>query len=213
LDKNGFDDLTRKVAQGVSRRTLLRGLIGGGAAAVVGVKATSTLAQNAGKVDICHALGNGGYNLISVNMNALEAHLAHGDIAPTECENGLSCGPCSTICANAALVGYENNSLPFGICVDDRLTIYVNGAFLTEVVGCGPQVELGELQVGDEIRLTVGDDFPPCSLEPLQLVCLDTAESQELVPEGFCRGVQCENGTDDWTGFGVCYDQTFNVTF
>jgi hypothetical protein len=52
MDGRGFDDLTRNVAQATSRRSLLRGLIGGGAA-VVATKAGTTLAQP-DKISICH---------------------------------------------------------------------------------------------------------------------------------------------------------------
>ena len=37
-------------------------------------------AANAGKVDLCHRTGNGSFHSISVNANALDAHLAHGDV-------------------------------------------------------------------------------------------------------------------------------------
>jgi hypothetical protein len=39
-------------------------------------------AQYTGKTTICHKLGNGGFNLLSVNDNALPAHKAHGDTLP-----------------------------------------------------------------------------------------------------------------------------------
>ena len=78
MDGKGFDDLTRKVAQGMSRRTMLRGLIGGGAA-VVAARTGATLAAPAAKQDICHVEGNGSFHLINVSVNALPAHEAHGD--------------------------------------------------------------------------------------------------------------------------------------
>jgi hypothetical protein len=43
-------------------------------------QASSRKANNV-KVKICHLTGNGEYNLIEVNQNAVAAHLAHGDIA------------------------------------------------------------------------------------------------------------------------------------
>ena len=37
--------------------------------------------SNAGQmVTICHKTGNGGYQTITVNTNALQAHLNHGDV-------------------------------------------------------------------------------------------------------------------------------------
>ncbi len=49
------------------------------------VSATATSsASNAqdSRVDVCHGHGNGSYDLISVNGNALSAHLGHGDAQP-----------------------------------------------------------------------------------------------------------------------------------
>jgi hypothetical protein len=39
-------------------------------------------AKPTGKVEICHKEGNGSFHLISVNVNALQDHLAHGDAVP-----------------------------------------------------------------------------------------------------------------------------------
>lgn len=46
-------------------------------------------AAPAPKVDICHKRGNGTYHLISVNENALQAHLAHGDALPGDPVPGM----------------------------------------------------------------------------------------------------------------------------
>ncbi len=43
------------------------------------------------KVEICHLTGNGSYILINVSSNALDAHEAHGDMAPFETPFGSSC--------------------------------------------------------------------------------------------------------------------------
>lgn len=34
------------------------------------------------KVDVCHARGDGSYNLLSISESALSAHLGHGDVLP-----------------------------------------------------------------------------------------------------------------------------------
>ncbi len=41
------------------------------------------------KVNICHRRGNGTYVPMEISMNALESHLAHGDIVP-----GVGGAPC-----------------------------------------------------------------------------------------------------------------------
>jgi hypothetical protein len=45
-----------------------------------GLHSAVSAAPSAGKVDLCHAQGNGRFHPISVNANALETHLAHGDV-------------------------------------------------------------------------------------------------------------------------------------
>lgn len=45
--------------------------------AALGISATA----KGGKVDVCHVTGNGSFNALTMNGNALDAHLAHGDVA------------------------------------------------------------------------------------------------------------------------------------
>jgi hypothetical protein len=44
--------------------------------------AGSATAKSESKVEVCHLKGNGSYQLIKVNADALQNHLAHGDAAP-----------------------------------------------------------------------------------------------------------------------------------
>lgn len=39
-------------------------------------------AKSENKVEICHTKGNGSFELININADALQAHLEHGDVAP-----------------------------------------------------------------------------------------------------------------------------------
>lgn len=89
MDTQRFDDLTRSLAPGASRRTLLRGMLGG-AAALVGLRAASTAAAPPDKMDICHYDPDSGtYRLFTVNENALDAHIAHGDNSSIGCAEGF----------------------------------------------------------------------------------------------------------------------------
>ncbi|HET9662259.1 MAG TPA: carboxypeptidase regulatory-like domain-containing protein [Thermomicrobiales bacterium] len=92
MDRNTFDDFTRSLAIGTSRRRVLRGLIGG-AAALAGVKATDTAA--AGKTTICHFPPDNPANvqIISVGNPALPDHFAHGDMVLGECCVYSECAP------------------------------------------------------------------------------------------------------------------------
>ena len=44
----------------------------------------SALAAPGGKVDICHWSNGHGFHKINVSVNAMPAHLQHGDVLPDE---------------------------------------------------------------------------------------------------------------------------------
>jgi hypothetical protein len=89
-----FDTLARHLAAGSSRRTMARMLLGG-VAALAGLRSSASVAAPAGMADICHVdADTGTHTLITVNGNALRAHLDHGDHEPYACDEGPSCAPC-----------------------------------------------------------------------------------------------------------------------
>lgn len=104
MDGRNFDDLTRRLATGQSRRSILRGLIGGGGT-LLATKAGSSLAAPAPKVTICHWSPDlGYYELISVSQNAVSAHAAHQhglDIINPDFTSTDTCGDCNTVCQAA----------------------------------------------------------------------------------------------------------------
>ncbi len=52
--------------------------------------------RSAQKVTVCHVTGNGSYHAIEINVNALPAHLAHGDYLPDADGDGYSAvGACT----------------------------------------------------------------------------------------------------------------------
>ncbi len=99
MDDTRFDRLTRHMAQGTSRRTLLRlasGLLGGAAAATA-LQPTSARPQP--KVGICHLDDQGWYRYQEINGNAVAAHAAHGDaIDPDFSSDPDHCGGCGIAC-------------------------------------------------------------------------------------------------------------------
>lgn len=211
MDGKGFDALARRLATGRSRRSVLRGLVGGGAA-LVAVRTGTVLAASEGKTAVCHFSKDlGTYEPISVSVNAVEAHLAHGD---QTCAEGEICGAqgCAappTGCSDAVLTGMPDDIF----CVDDKLRVRVNGVevFYHEPIFCQAEVPVGSLLNGDLLSLEIYDDYPPCSIRGYQLVCKTTGETQVLDADGFCRGYECYNGTDDWGGFGLCGTLTHTV--
>jgi hypothetical protein len=64
------------------RRLLLTALAP--AMVLVAATAASAVGSPQGKVDVCHRTGNGGVHEINISMNALPAHLRHGDVLPDE---------------------------------------------------------------------------------------------------------------------------------
>lgn len=248
MDGTKFDALAKGLATGRTRRSVLRGLIGGGAA-VVAARTGTTLAVPQGKVTICHWSEDlGYYELISLSGNAVPAHGAHGDIinpnftdvnncgdcntaceavdpctpaactddgcnAVSSCDDGV-CGDdgCETVstCSSALLIGFETNSVAFNVCVDDNLRVLVNGEEVAYEGGpfCLPGISLGPVSNGDSITLELIDGFPPCSIEPFQLLCEATEATQVLNADGFCTGGVCGG---DWPGGGICYNPTFTV--
>jgi uncharacterized protein (TIGR02145 family) len=59
-------------------------------------ESSGVAARNANvKIDICHREGNGSFHTINININALPAHLTHGDIVPDADGDGYTkVNPC-----------------------------------------------------------------------------------------------------------------------
>ncbi|CAN5694216.1 hypothetical protein BH23CHL4_BH23CHL4_12650 [soil metagenome] len=86
-----FDEVAKTLAGGRSRRSVVRGLIGGGAA-LAAARTTSRAALPA-KVSICHVTDDPlePYILFSLPERALRAHAAHGDFEPFDCDGVPGC--------------------------------------------------------------------------------------------------------------------------
>jgi hypothetical protein len=100
------------------------------------------IAEN--KVDICHVTGTGTYILINVSVNALPAHLAHGDGLPGGLVPGVGCKIFGADCSleDAPLFGY-------GVVNSDILN-YGDGGW------AGWSVPTGKVVLGGGFELTGG---------------------------------------------------------
>ena len=102
MDGQRFDELTRRLAGGTSRRGVLRGAAGALAAAL-GLRARGTGAQQR-KRPLCHATGDPKrpWVVIDVAEPAWETHFAHGDTAFANCCAEADCPAGHACCATAA---------------------------------------------------------------------------------------------------------------
>jgi hypothetical protein len=182
MDTRRFDDLSRSLATGSSRRSLLRGLLGG-AAALAGLGAGSTAAAPKGKVDVCHYDADSGtYHKININRNAYDAHIAHGDLVTCEGNRRLDMETCSCVCAETECdTGSTFNP---ATCACERQT-----STCTEVgQSCG--------NYSICMRLT--------GTSPEQLACIDIYASGCNINAGCTSSTDCTNRNnlcvDDDTG-------------
>jgi hypothetical protein len=130
MDGRVFDELTRNVARATTRRTLLRGLIGGGAA-IVAAKVGTTVAQPAPKVDVCHWDEDlGEYVWINISENAwVNGHdgrhendylKGEGCCTASECDDGIAC-TVDTCEGGVCVHTPDNDYCDDGIaCTEDR---------------------------------------------------------------------------------------------
>jgi hypothetical protein len=169
MDGRNFDDLARKLATGVSRRTVLRGLIGGGAA-LGGLRGARAMA--ASKVTICHfPPGNpGNLQLIEVGSGAVSEHLAHGDTVYGGCCVDADCPAMSGDCG--VLAGCQADGSGTSSCVyADESAICddgdaCNGAESCQQTFCVPGEPMDCTGFGDQCNVGVcrGGE---CGSEPL----------------------------------------------
>ena len=107
MDGKNFDVLVRSLGAGRSRRSVLKGLVAGGALVAAG-RAGSTLAKKPDAYDLCHVDKKGRVSQISVKDKKVQEHLDEGDTflgSDTDCSAcGVACGPNET-CIDFTCVG------------------------------------------------------------------------------------------------------------
>lgn len=174
MDGTKFDSLAKELARGISRRSMLKGLIGGGAAAVATTAgANLAIAQSDRLVTICHQTSSETRDRfeIQVAQQAVEQHLRKN---PGDYAGACGCG--SYILAG---VGGPNSTFK----VDDDLTIRLNGkSIYTDPSPGWADDSVGPLffdaRAGDLIEFAAYDTGGCRHLSPIMLYCADGSGSR-----------------------------------
>jgi len=98
MDENRVDEVSRAIAQGASRRTVLRALFGAAAVAAAGQALPASAKSD--KITMCKPTGSG-YKLTDVNVKQVDKRLQDGYFEPPySCDEQPSCEPCEGTCLN-----------------------------------------------------------------------------------------------------------------
>src|SRR6478609_10839241 len=99
MDPKRFDQISKSLATGTSRRTFVKGLSGGILGGALALAGRNRVDAKAGKVGICHHTGSASNPIvqISVASNAVPAHLSHGD---TILGTVADCSSCGDVCTS-----------------------------------------------------------------------------------------------------------------
>src|SRR6476469_4192419 len=101
MDQRRFDQLTRVLAAGTTRRQTLKWLAGSALAGMAGVFNRTHTSAAERKVAICHRTGSKSnpFVYLEVAESAVPAHRAHGDTINPDLKNDpANCGSCGHVC-------------------------------------------------------------------------------------------------------------------
>ncbi len=194
MDGDRFDGITRRLAQGVSRREALRKIAGGAIGGSLALGGLRRAGAQANKVGVCHQTGSASnpFEYIEVSENAVPAHAAHGDtINPDFSSDELNCGGCGIVCAS-------NEGCCGGVCIDIQSDV-------TNCGGCGISCDDGIACTTDTCSGGV------CANTPVDAACDDgdacTTDTCVVGTGCVSTPLNCDDGiacTTDTCSGGVC---------
>jgi hypothetical protein len=203
MDPKRFDRMTHALAEGRSRRSLVKGLTGGllaGAASLI--VGRGALADH--KPDHCAQEGQ------QAHLDQHHSKSCCPGLVPDA--NGWCQAPVG--CLDAVLAGADGPTATF--LLDDDLDVYVNDDLVfsdddDSATFTMPPIVLGSLANGDIVRLVASDTETEgfCGqfehLAPVTLYCLSSGTSQVLVADAI------ETGQNGQPCGHVFYDAEFTV--
>lgn len=191
MDGSRFDTVARALAGGGSRRSLMKAAFGAavGGAVTVALSEETAAARKRVVGEVCRK---------------------NGDCASDVCGPKDRYGRKRCACEGPlVLAGSKTGG---DVCVDDELTVYVNGTQVYQHLGgaaCLGQLPLGPLAAGDQIEVVANNSDFYCgceSLTPLYLVCPSGGGAVALDTVGHPFDGNCEHPCGE-----TFYDKTFTV--
>ena len=198
MDGQRFDDLTRVLAIGVSRRGVLRGMAGVLATAL-GLRTVRARAQQV-KQPLCHATGDPAnpYVVIEVAEPAWETHFGHGDTPYVDCCTDGDCGS-GGACCNGTCIDTTVDLSNCGGC-GMACTTAVSNATATCAGGVCGFACTGSLTACGETCIDTGTNLANCG--GCGVTCTPPANATATCTAGQC-GFVCKAGykrTEDGLG-------------
>lgn len=205
MESQAFDDLTRKLATGISRRSVLKGMFGTTAAILAGTRAGSTLA-GASKTGVCHYTGSGTnpWQYIDIADAAVQTHLDHGDDLYELGTSVKHCGVCGNTCVDAPANGSP-------ACIEGRCDFTCNAGYEPDGNGACVPIESCEQTCVDPYVLNDKTCECECTLEscpegsmlnPATCACdPDTTCDPKLVAKCEANGGTIDAETCECSGF------------